>query len=52
MIPPRIKAITVLDDFKIKILYVNGHEKLYDKIKDVLKNYLFSMFSDNFLTRP
>ena len=39
MIPPRIKSITVLNNFRIKILYVNGQEKIYDMKKNLDYNF-------------
>lgn len=38
MIPPRIKEVQALDDFFLKITYVNGEEKLYDMKKIYKKN--------------
>lgn len=35
MIPPRIKEVEALDDFKLKIIYVNGEKKLYDMKKNL-----------------
>lgn len=35
MIPPRIKNIELMDNFCIKILYINGEKKIYDMNKNV-----------------
>ena len=35
MIPPRIKKVEVLDDFVLKITYINNMEKLYDFKKNL-----------------
>ena len=33
MIPPRINRVEVLDEFCLKIFYINGEEKIYDMKK-------------------
>lgn len=43
MIPPRIKSIIVLDNFQIKILYVNGQEKIYDMKKNLDYNFYHNL---------
>ena len=35
MIPPRIKKVEALDDFKLKIMYANGEQRLYDMKKNL-----------------
>jgi uncharacterized protein YnzC (UPF0291/DUF896 family) len=45
MIPPRIKEISVLDDFKINIIYVTGEEKVFD-MKDELKNSYYEKLNN------
>lgn len=35
MIPPRPKKVQVLDDYKLKILFDNGEEKIYDMKKNL-----------------
>ena len=35
MIPPRIKDVCVLEDYLIKIKYINGEEKIYDMKKQL-----------------
>lgn len=35
MIPPRIKSINALDNFCLKIIYVNGEQRLYDMKKNL-----------------
>ena len=35
MIPPRIKEVKAVEDYKIEILYVNGEKKLYDMKKNL-----------------
>ena len=35
MIPPRIKAIKVLDNYNIEINYINGEKKLYNMEKNL-----------------
>ena len=39
MIPPRIKEVQALDDFFLKITYVNGEEKLYDMKKNLYEEF-------------
>ena len=39
MIPPRIKEVQALDDFFLKITYVNGEEKLYDMKKNLQEEF-------------
>lgn len=39
MIPPRIKKVQALDDFFLKITYVNGEEKLYDMKKNLQEEF-------------
>ena len=33
MIPPRINRVEALDEFCLKIFYINGEEKIYDMKK-------------------
>ena len=35
MIPPRIKAIKILDNYNIEINYINGEKKLYNMEKNL-----------------
>lgn len=35
MIPPRIKNVEALNDFCLKITYINGEKKIYD-VKNIL----------------
>ena len=35
MIPPRPKKVNVLDDYKLKILFDNNEEKIYDMKKNL-----------------
>ncbi len=35
MIPPRPKKVEVLDDYKLKILFDNNKEKIYDMKKNL-----------------
>lgn len=35
MIPPRPKKVEVLDDYKLKILFDNNQEKIYDMKKNL-----------------
>ena len=39
MIPPRIKEVQALDDFFLKIAYINGEEKLYDMKKNLQEEF-------------
>ena len=39
MIPPRIKEVQALDDFFLKITYINGEEKLYDMKKNLQEEF-------------
>lgn len=39
MIPPRIKAVKVLEDYKLQITYITDEVKIYDMIKKLEKNY-------------
>ena len=39
MIPPRPKKVQVLDDYKLKILFDNGEEKIYDMKKNLKENF-------------
>ena len=39
MIPPRIKEVQALDDFFLKITYVNGEKKLYDMKKNLQEEF-------------
>ena len=39
MIPPRIKKVEVLENFKILIIYVDNSKKLYDFKKNLKFNF-------------
>jgi hypothetical protein len=41
MIPPRIRSVTALDDFSIKLTYVSGEIKIYNT-KKILKHPAYS----------
>lgn len=39
MIPPRIKDVEVLDNYVLKIIYVNGEKKIFDMKKELKHKY-------------
>lgn len=39
MIPPRIKNVEALDNFCLKIIYINGEQKIYDMKKNLQYNF-------------
>ena len=39
MIPPRIKEVQALDNFLLKITYVNNEEKIYDMKKNLQEEF-------------
>ena len=48
MIPPRIKEIKILDNFKFKILYVNGQKKIYDMKKSLNYDFYKNLKNPNY----
>ncbi len=39
MIPPRPKNVEALEDYKLKVLFDNGEEKIYDMKKNLKENF-------------
>lgn len=39
MMPPKPKKVEVLEDYKLKILFENGEEKIYNMKKNLKENF-------------
>lgn len=48
MMPPRPKNVEVLENYKLKILFDNGEEKIYDMTKKIKEKFYKSLLDINY----
>lgn len=48
MIPPRPKKVEVLEEYKLKVLFENGEEKIYDMKKNLKEKFFKKLVDVNY----
>lgn len=48
MIPPRPKEVDVLENYKLKVLFENGEQKVYDMSKNLKENFYKKLININY----
>ena len=51
MIPPRIKDVKVLENYKLQITYINDEVIVYDMVKNLDENYYKKLKNQEYFKR-